>query len=151
MDALADDPCTFALIEPVRVLEALVRPDLEPGMATAACLVGNGGEERRASAGAASVRQDVEPLQRAMLREPGRADDPAVALGDEERRVGRLDVAQVRVVAVLVPGEAVLVVDRSDDRCSRGGIRGPGLPNADVLRQRGGGGRGWRGRRAGQA
>jgi hypothetical protein len=46
VDALADDACARAQVEPVRILEALVRPDLERGMSAAARLFGNGGEER---------------------------------------------------------------------------------------------------------
>ena len=50
VDALADDVCALAPVEPLRVLEALVRPDLEPDMAAAAGLVRDCGKERRACA-----------------------------------------------------------------------------------------------------
>ena len=151
MDTLADHLCALAPVEPVRVLETLVRPDLEPIVTAAARLVGDGGEERRAGACSARGGQDVEPLERAVLGEPGGADDPAVELRDEERRVRGLDVAKVGVVALLVPGEAVLLVDRPHDPSGRGGVGGPGLPDAQVLRQRDGEGPCLRGRRAGRA
>ena len=94
VDPLPDDARALAPVEPVRVLEALVRPDLEPVVAAAARLPGDstrGAPEPRASPHARGG-QHVEPLERTALGEPrqSRAIRPS-SLGDEERRIRGFD------------------------------------------------------------
>ena len=68
VDPLGDDAGAVALVEPVRVDEELVRPDLQPGMTPPARLVGDRGQERRPEPAAACGGEDVEPLERAVRR-----------------------------------------------------------------------------------
>ena len=69
VDTLTDDAGAVALVQPVRVGEPLVRPDLELDVAAAARLRDDRREESRPGAASARLRQHVEPLQRSMARE----------------------------------------------------------------------------------
>jgi hypothetical protein len=87
VDPLADEAGAVPLVEPVRIREPLVRPDLDSVVTPAASLLDDRAQQRRPGAAASRLSQDVQPLEGAVVGQPRSADDAALLLGDEERDV----------------------------------------------------------------
>src|SRR2546422_4931003 len=141
-DALRDGNGSELAVQPMRVQEAFVAPDLQMAAAAPAGFLEDCSHEHAADALAARQGMDVEPHQSAVASAEanGIVDHPARAgstgqgveelqgtradegalllLGDPEGvapvEVVSLEVIEVGVIAGGVPGEAVLLVDGAD-------------------------------------